>query len=194
MRTAAPAGTAAWIDERPCRICPARPARNIELSLCDKHWFRWYRHLELHGGSADFDDWLAEQQPFPGYGGCLVRVCPELANSPLGLCARHDSSYRSHGSPGGAKLPSQWANRYERRGLVCAGRLRRRGMRFAGGARRPPAVLRPVAGQPAWAAPAAAGRDPVGHVHLHAALSRAVGAAVGAGPGQPLPPARRCAR
>ena len=118
VRTAAPAGVAAWIDERPCRICPARPARNIELALCDKHWLCWYRHLELHGGGVNFDDWLTVQESFPGYGGCLVRVCPELANSPLGLCARHDSSYRSQGSPGGAKLPAQWANRFERRGLV----------------------------------------------------------------------------
>ncbi|MDN5931740.1 MAG: site-specific integrase, partial [Pseudonocardia sp.] len=52
----------------------------------------------------------------PGYGGCRVQVCGELASSPLGLCARHESRYRSLGSPGGAKLPSQWANRYEHRG------------------------------------------------------------------------------
>ena len=83
VRTATPAGAAAWIDERPCRICPERPARNIALVLCDKHQFRWYRHLELRGDDADFDDWLARQWPYPGYGGCRVRVCPELANSPL---------------------------------------------------------------------------------------------------------------
>jgi integrase len=118
VRTATPAGTAAWIEECRCRICPGRPARNIELVLCDKHWMRWYRHLELCGVSADFDDWLTGEQPFPGYGDCLVGVCPNLATSPLGLCARHDSSYRSQGSPGGAQLPSQWANRFERRSLV----------------------------------------------------------------------------
>ena len=91
VRTASPAGPAAWIDERPCRICPGRPARSLALGLCDKHQFRWYRHLELRGDDADFDDWLARQWPYPGYGGCRVRVCPELANSPLGLCARHES-------------------------------------------------------------------------------------------------------
>jgi integrase len=117
VRTADPAGAAAWIDELPCRICPGRPARNIALVLCDKHQYRWYRHLELHGADADFDTWFAEQQPYPTYGSCHVQVCPELAHSPLGLCSRHDSRYQSQGKPGGATLPSQWANRYERRGL-----------------------------------------------------------------------------
>jgi integrase len=117
VRTAEPAPAAAWVEERPCRICPERPARNVALVLCDKHQFRWYRHHETHSGETDFDDWLTEQQPFAGYGGCLVRVCPELANSPLGLCARHESRYRSQRSPGAATLPSQWANRFERRHL-----------------------------------------------------------------------------
>jgi integrase len=116
LRAARPAGLAAWTHERPCRICPQRPARHVALVLCDKHQFRWFRHREHHGGKADFAAWLAEQQPFPGYGCCRVRVCPELANSPLGLCAGHQSRYRTQGRPGEAALPSQWANRYERRG------------------------------------------------------------------------------
>ncbi len=116
LRATRPAGLAAWTHERPCRICPQRPARNVALVLCDKHQFRWFRHRELHGGDADFAGWLAGQEPYPGYGCCRVRVCPELANSPLGLCARHESRYRAQGRPGGAALPSQWANRYERRG------------------------------------------------------------------------------
>ena len=124
VRTAAPAAAAVWLAELPCRICPGRPARSIGLTLCDKHQFRWYRHLELHAGDGDFDGWLAAQQPYPGYGRCRVHVCPDTANSPLGLCSRHESSYRSEGRPGGAVLPSQWANRFERRGLavpvVCA--------------------------------------------------------------------------
>ena len=118
VRAASPAGPAGWIDERPCRICPGRPARSLALGLCDKHQFRWYRHLELQGAGAEFDAWLGGQHPHAGYGGCWVLVCPELANSPLGLCARHESQYRSRGNPGGARLPSQWANRYERRGLA----------------------------------------------------------------------------
>src|SRR5439155_23636560 len=97
---------------------PGRPARTIALVLCEKHLFRWYRHLELHGEDAEFDDWLAGQRPYPGYGRCRVRVCPEMAGSPLGLCARHESRYQTQGRPGGAVLPSQWANRFERRGLA----------------------------------------------------------------------------
>ncbi|MGH3804329.1 MAG: hypothetical protein ACRDTD_30170, partial [Pseudonocardiaceae bacterium] len=88
------------------------------LVLCDKHQFRWFRHREFHGEAADFDDWLAAQRSYPGYGRCRVQVCPEMADSPLGLCARHESRYQARGRPGGAVLPSQWANRFERRGLA----------------------------------------------------------------------------
>jgi integrase len=116
LRAARPAGLAAWTHERPCRICPQRPARNVALVLCDKHQFRWFRHREHHGDGADFAAWLAGQEPYPGYGRCRVRVCPELANSPLGLCAGHQGRYRTQGRPGAAALPSQWANRYERCG------------------------------------------------------------------------------
>ena len=116
LRAARPAGLAAWTCERPCRICPQRPARHVALVLCDKHQFRWFRHREHHGDGADFAAWLAGQQPYPGYGCCRVRVCPELANSPLGLCAGHERRYQAQGKAGAAALPSQWANRYERRG------------------------------------------------------------------------------
>ena len=63
VRAASPAGPAGWIDERPCRICPGRPARSLALVLCDKHQFRWYRHLELQGAGAEFDAWLGGQHP-----------------------------------------------------------------------------------------------------------------------------------
>jgi integrase len=116
LRAARPVGLAAWAGERPCRICPQRPARNVTLVLCDKHQFRWYRRRKLLGDDAGFDDWLAGQAPYPGYGCCRVQICPELANSPLGLCARHESRYRSQGSPGEAALPVQWSSRYERPG------------------------------------------------------------------------------
>ena len=124
LAAARPAGLAAWTHERPCRICPQLPARNVALVLCDKHQFRWFRHREHHGGTADFGAWLAAQRPHPGYGRCRVRVCPELANSPLGLCAGHESRYRTHGRPGAAALPSQWPNRYERRGQPVPVRYR----------------------------------------------------------------------
>jgi integrase len=116
LRAARPVGLAAWTRERRCRICPQRSARNVTLVLCDKHQFRWFRHREHHGDGADFTAWLAGQEPYPGYGCCRVRVCPELANSPLGLCAGHERRYRTQGRPGAAALPSQWASRYERRG------------------------------------------------------------------------------
>ena len=54
LAAARPAGLAAWTHERPCRICPQLPARNVALVLCDKHQFRWFRHREHHGGTADF--------------------------------------------------------------------------------------------------------------------------------------------
>jgi hypothetical protein len=116
LRAARPLGLASWTCERPCRICPQRPARHVALVLCDKHQFRWFRHREHHGDDADFTAWLAGQEPYPGYGCCRVRVCPELANSPLGLCAGHERRYQAQGRPGAAALPSQWANRHERRG------------------------------------------------------------------------------
>ncbi|MFD5433500.1 tyrosine-type recombinase/integrase [Kitasatospora sp. NPDC127067] len=116
LRTAPQAGPGQEVEERPCRICPDRPARHLTLDLCHHHQFRWYHHRDRHGADADFDDWLADQQAAPGYGDCLVRVCPDRADSPLRLCFRHDRHYRSQGRPGGAALPSQWGNRYERAG------------------------------------------------------------------------------
>ena len=112
LRVAPPVPPGEGVDERPCRICPHRASRHLTLRLCHHHLFRWYRHR----AAADFDDWLADQQPAPGYGCCHVQVCPELADSPLGLCFRHESRYRAQGKPGGAALPVQWGNRYERCG------------------------------------------------------------------------------
>ena len=88
----------------------------MTLRLCHHHQFRWYNYRPRHGDAADFDQWLAGQEPSPGYGRCLVRVCPEKAFSPLGLCSRHDARYQREGRPGGAALPGQWGNRYERTG------------------------------------------------------------------------------
>ena len=104
LHAARPAGQAAWTCERPCRICPQRPARHVALVLCDKHQFRWFRHREHHGDDADFTAWLAGQEPYPGYGCCRVRVCPELANSPLGLCAGHERRYQTAGQARGGGL------------------------------------------------------------------------------------------
>ena len=109
--------------EPPCRICPYRPAGSLALRLCRYHKSRWHDHRGRHDGDADFGLWAAEQEPQPGYGRCIALVCPEMADSPLGLCYRHGRCYRSQGSPGGARLPDQRGNR-DRAGqpvaAVCA--------------------------------------------------------------------------
>jgi len=117
LRTAPPVGPGEGAEERPCRVCPGRPARHLTLELCHYHEYRWYHHRDRHGDDADFGAWLAGEHLFPGFGGCRVQVCPEMADSPLGLCFRHGRRYRRQGSPGGAALPAQWGNRCERRGL-----------------------------------------------------------------------------
>jgi hypothetical protein len=60
--------------------------------------------MNTRGADADYDDWLAEQNPYSGFGRCQVTVCGDLAQSPLGLCAGHESRYRSAGRPGNAHL------------------------------------------------------------------------------------------
>ena len=116
LRAARPLGPGEGVEEQPCRICPDRPSSHLTLRLCHHHQFRWYNYRPRHGDAAGFVQWLAAQEPSPGYGRCLVRVCPEKAFSPLGLCSRHDARYQREGRPGGAVLPSQWGNRYERAG------------------------------------------------------------------------------
>ena len=94
LRAARPLGPGEGVEEQPCRICPDRPACHVTLRLCHHHQFRWYNYRPRHGDAADFDQWLAGQEPSPGYGRCLVYVCPEKAFSPLGLCSRHDARYQ----------------------------------------------------------------------------------------------------
>ena len=116
LQATVPAGPGEGAAEQPCRICPQRPVCHLALRLCHYHQSRWYHYRDRHGDGAGFGRWLAGQEPAAGYGRCHVRVCPEMAFSPLGLCPRHEARYRSQGSPGGAVLPSQWGNRYERAG------------------------------------------------------------------------------
>lgn len=80
LRSAEPVGLGEEVHERPCRICPSRPSRQLTLELCHHHQFSWYHYRDR---PADFEVWLAEQQPHPGYGRCRVQVCPGLAESPL---------------------------------------------------------------------------------------------------------------
>jgi len=119
LRTAPSVGLGDGVEQRTCGICPERPARHLTLELCHYHEFRWYNHRGRRDGDADFDAWLLDQHPLSGFHSCRVQVCPELADSPLGLCFRHERRYRRHGRPGGATLPSQWGTRYGRRGLVA---------------------------------------------------------------------------
>ncbi|MFH9821475.1 hypothetical protein [Streptomyces sp. NPDC017230] len=119
FRNAPPVGPGEGVEQRPCRICIERPAGHLTLALCHYHEFRWYHHRDRHGEGTDFDDWLRDQRMLPGFGTCRARVCPELTDSPLGLCSRHESRYRRDGRPGGAALPSQWGTRYGRRGLIA---------------------------------------------------------------------------
>lgn len=102
--------------EMPCRVCPQRPAAHTDMRLCQRHVSRWFRHTTATGEGADFAQWLSEQSPCPGYGSCLVAVCVNMADSPLGLCSWHDSGYHRDGSPGGAVLPGRWWHRYEQDG------------------------------------------------------------------------------
>ncbi len=103
-------------EELTCRICPQRPAAHTELLLCLRHRTRWFHHSKAAGESAELDDWLLEQAPLPGYGSCSVAVCFNIADSPLGLCCWHESSYHRGGRPGGAVLPRAWWHRYEQFG------------------------------------------------------------------------------
>ena len=104
------------VEDMPCRICPGRPVTYSDLLLCHAHHLRWYRRQQAVGEAADFAEWCTRQAPLAGYGPCDVTVCLSLANSPLGLCARHESRYDRDGRPGGAVLPDRWWHRFEQQG------------------------------------------------------------------------------
>jgi len=84
-----------------CRVCPERPADHAEIRLCRLHWERWQKQRKVLGEDADFAVWLAGQDPLRGYGRCVVAVCVNLANSPLGMCQWHYRRYAREGRPGG---------------------------------------------------------------------------------------------
>ena len=117
LAAAPPLGVSVWVEQVPCRICPGRPATHTGWRMCHRHYMRWYRCQRSEGQRASFEDWLAGQVPFDGYGPCQAAVCPDLAATPLGLCSGHESRYQTHGAPGGAALPPAWSRRYEVRGL-----------------------------------------------------------------------------
>jgi hypothetical protein len=98
-----------------CQICPGRPVLSRSTPLCRRHDSNWdyYRHRM----GRSFDDWLADQQPYPSYGHCQVVVCANLAEGPLGLCGPHRENYNDAGRPGGARLPTSWFRRFEVMGM-----------------------------------------------------------------------------
>ena len=102
-------------EELPCRVCPQRPIAHTELRLCRRHLRCWAHHQTTAVEGDDFTEWLAEQLPLPGFGPCCVKICVNLADSPLGLCAWHGNRYDRDGRPGAAGLPNAW-QRYERLG------------------------------------------------------------------------------
>lgn len=92
-------------DESTCRLCPDRPVAHTDTLLCQAHTIKWFRHRADIDGDADFAEWLSGQTALPGFGACLVTVCPSRADSPLGLCERHNARYDREGKPGSARLP-----------------------------------------------------------------------------------------
>jgi integrase len=98
-----------------CLICPGRPAViAVSRQVCARHWRRLKQ--ARRGEDVDYPAWLADQVPYPGFGGCVVTACPELAWSPLGLCRAHESAYGTASRPGAARLPERWVHRFERHG------------------------------------------------------------------------------
>ncbi|MGH3966079.1 MAG: tyrosine-type recombinase/integrase [Pseudonocardiaceae bacterium] len=103
------------VTDMACRVCPDRPVAHSGRMLCRAHDLKWFRHQQSII-SAYFEAWLAIQDGLPGYGTCRVTVCPNRAESPLGLCARHGARYKRDGCPGSARLPQGWWQRYEQFG------------------------------------------------------------------------------
>jgi len=116
LTDAQPLSRHVWADQEPCRLCPGRPAVNTQRRLCQRHNARWYGHGKAAGPGASFEDWLAAEQSYDGFGGCRVVVCPSLASSPLGLCSEHEARYDRAGRPGGALVPAAWWHRFEQHG------------------------------------------------------------------------------
>jgi integrase len=120
LAAAAPLASTGWECDDPCRICPTRPGMRYSggLRLCSRH-HHWWRQASSSGSGADSMElarWAAQQQPFDGYGECQVKVCADLAGSPLGLCSWHAHRYRGDARPGAAELPPRWWHTHERLG------------------------------------------------------------------------------
>lgn len=71
-------------------------------------WFSWREQRRKRGLPAEFDAYLATQEPFPDFGVCSVVACPDAADHPVGLCTPHRSLYRREGRPGDAQTPRKY--------------------------------------------------------------------------------------
>jgi integrase len=118
LHAAQPLGPTEWVEEGTCRLCPQRPSTaHLDLRLCGRHLAHWNFYRRTTRTIAPFEQWVTEQETDTGYGPCRVTVCLSLADSPLGLCARHQGRYQQLGRPGGAALPKTWWQRFARHGL-----------------------------------------------------------------------------
>jgi hypothetical protein len=115
VRTATPLRAVGGLTPGPCQICPGRPASSRQLRLCERHLSRWRWHLAGRPG-ADFNQWVADQTPFPALGTCLITACADMACSPAGMCAGHRTRYWQAGHPGNVRLPKFWGKAYEAQG------------------------------------------------------------------------------
>ncbi|MFZ0121065.1 MAG: tyrosine-type recombinase/integrase [Pseudonocardiaceae bacterium] len=114
LAAATPLASTGWERDDPCRICPMRAAlRSSGLGLCRRHHHAWRTARRAGPDSMDLERWIARQAPFESYGRCQVRVCAELAMSPLGLCSLHAGRYRRDGQPGAGVLPPRWWHTHE---------------------------------------------------------------------------------
>lgn len=99
-----------------CRICPDRTTYSLDSELCARHHDRWGKYTRAGGAVADYEQWVAGQPVFPGYGICMISICPNLAESPLGLCRPHQDRYKLDGVPGRASLPRKMSRSLRRVG------------------------------------------------------------------------------
>ncbi|MFE0138492.1 tyrosine-type recombinase/integrase [Streptomyces sp. NPDC059037] len=96
-----------------CLICPHAPAVS-KYGLCflhSNHWSKWGEYRRLKGRPDSFEDWLAEQLPYPDFGKCKVPACAHPGAHWIGLCPDHFRRYHREGKPGGAEKVRNWAKR-----------------------------------------------------------------------------------
>lgn len=116
VRAAKPGARPVGVDPGVCRICPDRPAVIRSERLCQKHKDNWDDN-RFSARPLSFEQWLALQEPVPGFGGCGIVACPYLAASPVGLCVVHRDRYRRAGQPGGARVADGWQHDFEVKGV-----------------------------------------------------------------------------